>query len=88
MTMIPTIPLPPTLETLTFFAEEYDSTGDDIIAHQAAAALVAVWKAGNLAQPCPSCEAHAATTPAELVKAAHALLGQAIVQTPDTPPSV
>ena len=88
MTTIPTIPLPPTLETLTFLAEEYDSTGDDIIAHQAAQALVTVWKAGNLALHCPSCEAHAATTPAELVKAAHALLGQAIVQMQDAPPSV
>ena len=84
MTTIPTIPLPPTLQTLVFFAEEYEATDDDIVAHQAAAALVAVWKAGNLNQPCPSCQAHAATTPAEQITAACDLLNQAIAQPPDT----
>ena len=86
MTMIPAVQLPPTLQTIAFFAEEYETTGDDIVAHQAAAALVAGWKAGNLDLPCPSCQAHNAHTPANLVKAAHALLGQATAQMPYSPP--
>ena len=73
MTMIPAVRLHPTLQTLAFFAGEYETTGDDIVAHQAAAALVAVWKAGNLDLPCLPCQAHDAQTPADLVKAAHAL---------------
>ena len=86
MTTIPTIRLPPTLQTLAFCAQEYAATGDDVDAQQAAAALVAVWKAGNLDQPCPSCQAHAAQTPAELMTTAHALMGQALAQMTDTPP--
>lgn len=86
MTMIPAIRLHPTLQTLAFFAEEYETAGDDIVARQAAAALFAVWKAGNLALPCPSCQAHDARTPADLVKAPHALLGQATAQMPYSPP--
>ena len=85
MTTIPTVQLPPTLQTLAFCAQEYVATGDDADAQQAAAALVAIWKAGNLGQPCPSCQAHAAQTPAELITAAHALLGQAVAQMTDTP---
>ena len=86
MTMIPNIDLPPTIPTLVFFAEEYSTTGDDVVAHQASAALVGVWKADNLERPCPSREAHAAQKPDDLVKAAHALLGQAVAQMPDFPP--
>ena len=84
MTMIPTIQLAPIVPTLAFFAEEYDATGDDITTHQAAAALVAAWKAGNLDMPCPSCQAHVATTPAEQITAARDLLIQAIAQPADT----
>ena len=86
MTTIPTIQLPPTFQTLAFLAEEYEADGDDITAHQAAQALVTVWKAGNLDQPCPSCQAHAAATSDEQIKAARDLLNQAMAQMTDTQP--
>ena len=85
MTTIPTIQLPPTLATLIYAAKEYEAAGDDITAHQVAQALVTVWKAGNLDQPCPSCQAHAAQTPDEQIKAARDLLNQATAQTTPTP---
>lgn len=82
MTTIPTIQLPPTLQTLAFLAEQYEADGDDINAHQVAQALVTVWKAGNLDQPCPSCHAHTALTPDQQIKAARDLLNQAMALTP------
>ena len=81
MTTIPTIQMPPTLATLIYAAKEYEAAGDDVTAHQVAQALVTVWKAGNLDQPCPSCQAHAARTPDEHIKAARDLLTQAMAQT-------
>ena len=86
MTPLHTTQMPPTLQTLAFIAEEYAKQPDDIAAQQIADAVVAVWKAGQLYPPCPTCDAHAAQTPAELVQAAHDLLAQAIAQTNDTPP--
>ena len=80
MTTIPTVQLPPTLQTLAFLAKEYDADSDDIVAHQVAQAVVTVWKAGQLDQPCPSCQAHAAQTPDEQFKAARALLDKAMAQ--------
>ena len=85
MTTIPTMQLPATLQTLAFLAKEYDADGDDITAHQVAQAVVTVWKAGQLDQPCPSCQAHAAQTPDEQFKAARDLLNQAMAQMTSTP---
>ena len=33
MTMIPNIDLPPTIPPPVFFAGEYSTTGDDVVAH-------------------------------------------------------